>query len=119
MADTIITCERTRDGAPSKYGAHGFEVVRDGWSCAIFRARREWQTKGGLTPPTPDALADAKADAILFAGARDLLAAANAIVDRDCQYDGPNVVIPCTDHAEAIRLFAELRAAVAKAEGAA
>lgn len=41
--------------------------------------------------------------------------AAKALIDRDCQYDGPNLVIPCGSHAEAIRLVADLRAAVERA----
>lgn len=39
--------------------------------------------------------------------------AAKALIDRDCQYAGANVVIPCADHAEAMRLVRELRAAIA------
>ena len=46
-----------------------------------------------------------------FAG-RDRYAKAVAVmIDRNLQYDGPNIVIPCASHAEAIRTVANLRAA--------
>jgi hypothetical protein len=41
--------------------------------------------------------------------------AARALVDRDVQYDGPRVIIPCGSHAEALRLVRELRAALESA----
>lgn len=54
--------------------------------------------------------------AIAAAEDRDrLLATGTALVDRDCHYDGGNIVIPCGSHAEAIRLMREFRAAIAKA----
>lgn len=48
-----------------------------------------------------------------------LLGAAKALIDRDCQYLGPNIVIPCADHGEALRLVRELRAAIEQTERAA
>lgn len=38
--------------------------------------------------------------------------AARALVDRDVQYVGPNIVIPTGSHGEALRLVRELRAAL-------
>jgi hypothetical protein len=45
----------------------------------------------------------------------DVKIAARALIDRDCRYDGPNIVIPCADHGEAIRLVADLRRALEQA----
>lgn len=41
--------------------------------------------------------------------------AARALVDRDIQYDGSNIIIPTGSHAEALRLVRELRAALGRA----
>ncbi|RAK68781.1 hypothetical protein [Phenylobacterium kunshanense] len=41
--------------------------------------------------------------------------AARALVDRDIQYDGQNIIIPTGSHAEALRLVRELRAALGRA----
>jgi hypothetical protein len=48
-----------------------------------------------------------------------LLEAAKAMVSRDCQYIGANIVIPCADHGEALKLVRELRAAIDQTERAA
>lgn len=45
----------------------------------------------------------------------ELKMAARALMDRDCRYDGPNIVIPCNSHAEAIQLVRELRTALERA----
>lgn len=45
-----------------------------------------------------------------------LLQAAKALVDRDCRYDGPNLVVPAANHIEAMRLAGDLRSAIAQAE---
>lgn len=37
---------------------------------------------------------------------------AAALVDRNCTYDGGNIIIPCGSHNEAIRLMADLRASL-------
>lgn len=41
-----------------------------------------------------------------------LIAAGKALVDRDCEYHGSNIVIPCESHADAIRLLREFRDAL-------
>jgi UDP-N-acetylmuramoylalanine-D-glutamate ligase len=69
---------------------------------------------GGVTRVEPfttvgDALRKALASSVL-------LGAAKALIDRDCQYLGPNIVIPCADHGEAMRLVRELRAAIEQTE---
>jgi hypothetical protein len=45
--------------------------------------------------------------------ARDDLAALTVLLDRDLRYDGPDVVIPCTSHADAIATVARARRALA------
>lgn len=69
-----------------------------------------------MTRPTPPAsfktLGQAASEAVEIVR---LKMAARALVHRDCEYDGANIVIPCTSHAEAIRLVADLRAALERA----
>ena len=38
--------------------------------------------------------------------------AVRELVERDCRYDGPCIVIPCESHGEAIRLMRQLRSAL-------
>ncbi len=55
--------------------------------------------------------------AMALTAAPDMLAKGKALVDRDCRYEGGNIVIPCKSHGEALRIMLEFREALAKAEG--
>lgn len=104
------------------YGNGGYEVVEDKLSVAIFRAPltvvRDPDTgRVTDTTPSPEASDRALARARRFAASGSLMAAAKALVDRDLTYDGNKLVIECANHADAIRQVADLRAALAKAEG--
>jgi len=98
-ATVIIPSERLRSGAPSAYGSIGYEVVRDGWSVAVFRAVRGRNPRGELLAPTPEALEIAKADARRFAASDDLLAALKYVIltfdphDIDSDLDGARASI--------------------------
>lgn len=59
--------------------------------------------------PDEGMLATLVAEAAL---ARDDLAALTALLDRDLRYDGPDVVIPCTSHGDAIATVARARRAL-------
>jgi hypothetical protein len=110
----IIPSERLRGGAPSAYGSMGYEVVRDGWSVAVFRARRENGPRGELQPPTKDALAVAKLDAELFAAMPDLVDLLRryvAVGDKGWFRDGGRLSLGATPLAEQARkLLAEFEA---------
>jgi hypothetical protein len=85
-------------------GWEGFEgLIHDEESCIIAN-------------PGEDA-AVWPANARLIAAAPDLAKAGKAMSDRECRYDGNDIVIPCGSHGEAIKLMADMRAAIAKAEG--
>jgi hypothetical protein len=58
-----------------------------------------------------------EANARLIAAAPEVRAAAKAIAEPDCFYDGSNIVIRCDSHGDAIRRMRVLRDALAKAEG--
>lgn len=60
-------------------------------------------------------IATDRANVHLMASAPELAEAGHALADRECRYEGNNIVIPCGSHGEAIKLMADLRAALAKA----
>lgn len=60
---------------------------------------------------------NSEANARLIAAAPDMLDKGKALADRDCTFDGSNIVIPCGSHSEALRVMQEFRSALAKAEG--
>jgi hypothetical protein len=66
-------------------------------------------------PIHPGDKARLMADACLIAAASDMLTSGKALADRDCIFDGGNIVIPCGSHGEALRLMNEFRAALSKA----
>ena len=48
----------------------------------------------------------------LTAAFEAVVSTASVLVDRNCTYDGPNIVIPCASHSEAIALLSKLRSAI-------
>lgn len=88
-------------------------IVEDGGDtiCQLFYLDEETHSRIALHEDR------AEANARLIATSPWLASAIAALFDRDCRYEGENIVIPCGSHSEAIRLVAQARAALRKARG--